>query len=90
MNLGRVSYKGWENCLKFGNGKVELVVTTDVGPRILLFGFAEGQNLFKNYEEQMGRTPPAAGESGGDQWRLYGGHRLWHAPEDAHPYLLAR
>ena len=76
MNLERVSYKGWENCLKLGNGKVELVVTTDVGPRILLFGFAGGQNLFKNYEEQMGRT-------GGDQWRLYGGHRLWHAPEDA-------
>lgn len=56
MNLERVSYKGWENCLKLGNGKVELVVTTDVGPRILLFGFAGGQNLFKNYEEQMGRT----------------------------------
>lgn len=76
MNLERVSYKGWKNCLRLGNEKVELVVTTDVGPRVISFGFAGGQNLFKNYKEQLGRT-------GGDQWHLYGGHRLWHAPEDA-------
>ena len=22
------------------------------------------------------------GKTGGDEWRIYGGHRLWHAPED--------
>ena len=34
--------------------------------------------LFKEYDEQMGKT-------GGDEWRIYGGHRLWIAPE--HWYL---
>jgi len=33
-----------------------------------------GTNLFKEFKEQMGKT-------GGDEWRIYGGHRLWHAPE---------
>ncbi len=53
---------------------MELVITTDVGPRILRFGFLGGDNLFKEYPEHLGHT-------GGGEWRAYGGHRLWHAPE---------
>jgi hypothetical protein len=33
-----------------------------------------GPNLFAEYPEQLGLT-------GGDTWRIYGGHRFWHAPE---------
>jgi hypothetical protein len=33
-----------------------------------------GQNLFKEFAGEMGKT-------GGGEWRSYGGHRLWHAPE---------
>ncbi|MBN2310712.1 MAG: hypothetical protein JXR94_17195 [Candidatus Hydrogenedentes bacterium] len=69
-----MAYGGWPNCVRLSNGRVDLVVTTDVGPRIIRFGFAGGQNLFKEYAEQLGKT-------GGDEWRIYGGHRLWHAPE---------
>ncbi|MBN2047840.1 MAG: hypothetical protein JW750_08370 [Anaerolineaceae bacterium] len=72
--MEKVSYKGWENCYKLSNGKIELIITTDVGPRIIFFGFAGGENMFKNYDEMMGST-------GGDEWMIYGGHRLWHAPE---------
>jgi len=32
------------------------------------------QNLFKEFKEMLGLT-------GGGEWRIYGGHRLWHAPE---------
>jgi hypothetical protein len=53
---------------------VELVATTDVGPRIIRLGFVNGPNLMKEYADQMGQT-------GGAEWRIYGGHRLWHAPE---------
>jgi hypothetical protein len=70
----KVNYKGWPNCVRLSNGKVELVVLTDVGPRIIRFGFVGGQNLFKEFEDQAGKT-------GGDKWVPYGGHRLWHAPE---------
>jgi hypothetical protein len=72
--IEKVAYKGWPNCVRLANDTVELIVTLDVGPRILRFGFIGGQNLFKNFEEQMGLTA-------GNEWRSYGGHRLWHAPE---------
>ena len=73
--MEKVSYGGWPNCYRWSNGLVELVVTTDVGPRIIRFGFVDEENEFKEYEGMLGRT-------GGDEWRIYGGHRLWHAPED--------
>lgn len=70
----KFSYGGWSNCVRLNNGKVELVITTDVGPRVIRFGFVGKQNVLKEFAEQMGKT-------GGDEWRSYGGHRLWHAPE---------
>ena len=73
--MEKVNYKGWENCYKLTNGKIELVVTTDVGPRIIFFGFVGGKNVFHNFEDMVGTT-------GSDEWKIYGGHRLWHAPEN--------
>ena len=67
-------YNGWANCVRLTNGNVDLVVTTDVGPRVIRFGFVGEQNVFKEYPDQAGKT-------GGGEWRIYGGHRLWHAPE---------
>ncbi|UCE99473.1 MAG: hypothetical protein JSV82_10010 [Planctomycetota bacterium] len=75
VKMEKVSYAGWPNCIMLTNGQVELIATTDVGPRIVRFGYVGGQNLFKEYKDQMGKT-------GGNQWRIYGGHRLWHCPED--------
>ena len=69
-----LSYRGWPNCVRLANGKVELVATTDVGPRIIHLSSRGGENLMAVFEEQSGLT-------GGDEWRLYGGHRLWHSPE---------
>jgi hypothetical protein len=74
MKIDKISYGGWANCLRIANGTTELVVTLDVGPRIIRFGFEGGENVFAEYAAQMGKT-------GGDDWRIYGGHRLWHAPE---------
>jgi hypothetical protein len=72
--LERVVYAGWNNCYRMSNDIVEMVVTTDVGPRIIRFGFEGHENEFAEIRDSMGKT-------GGDQFRLYGGHRLWHAPE---------
>ena len=74
VKMEKTSYGGWPNCIKLSNGQVELVITTDVGPRVIRYGFMGGQNFFKEYQDQMG-------QSGGEEWRIYGGHRLWHAPE---------
>ncbi len=72
--ITRVSYAGWPNCCQVSNGIVDLVVTLDVGPRIIRFGFVGEPNEFKEFASMLGKT-------GGDEWRSYGGHRLWHAPE---------
>jgi hypothetical protein len=74
VGVEKVSYGGWPNCRRLSNGLVELVVTTDVGPRIIRFGFTGGENEFREDELTLGKM-------GGDEWRAYGGHRLWHAPE---------
>ncbi|MFN3652263.1 MAG: hypothetical protein ACK47B_22010 [Armatimonadota bacterium] len=69
-----VSWGGWPHCLRLSDGAVELIVTTDVGPRIVHFGFQGGPNELREFPEQQGLT-------GGDEWHVFGGHRLWHAPE---------
>ncbi len=73
ISLTRISYGGWPNCYQLSNGVVDLVLTTDVGPRIIRFGFGGEKNEFVEL--------PEVGQTGGSEWHSYGGHRLWHAPE---------
>jgi hypothetical protein len=69
----KVEYKGWPNCYRLSNSVIELIVTGDVGPRLIRFGFVGEDNEFAEF--------PQVGETGGSEWKIYGGHRLWHAPE---------
>jgi hypothetical protein len=69
------SFQGWPNCVSFSNEIIELVATTDIGPRIIRFGFIGEKNQFVELKETLGDT-------GGTEWKNYGGHRLWYAPED--------
>jgi hypothetical protein len=72
----QVAFGGWTQNAWLSNGTIELVITGDVGPRIIRCGFVGKQNLFAEYKDQFGKT-------GGTEWNIFGGHRLWHAPE--HP-----
>lgn len=76
INIEKINYRGWANSWRVSNGEVELVVTGDVGPRVMRYGFAGGQNFFKEFAGQMGKTGEA-------DWQARGGHRVWIAPEDA-------
>lgn len=75
MTICKRPYGGWPNCYWLTDGRLELVVTTDVGPRIIRFGFVGEANVLREYPEVLGR-------SGDAEWLIYGGHRLWEAPED--------
>src|SRR3954454_14995768 len=75
LRIEPTQYRGWPNCWRVANGEVELIVTADVGPRVIRYGFPGGQNLLKNYDAQMGGT-------GEPEWMIRGGSRLWIAPED--------
>lgn len=74
-----VSFEGWDNCYRITNGNVELIAVTEIGPRILRFGFVDGRNMF-------GVSESTAGQTGGDEWQGYGGHRFWIAPETDFTY----
>jgi hypothetical protein len=75
VKVEKVNYAGWPNCYKVSNGEVELIVTGDVGPRIIRFGFVGGQNLLKEFPEQLGKSRE-------EKFQLRGGDRVWKAPED--------
>ncbi|NLF86391.1 MAG: hypothetical protein GX571_09845, partial [Lentisphaerae bacterium] len=84
-----IDYKGWKS-IRLANRQVELIVTRDVGPRVIRFGFIGGPNIFAELEGHIG----GRGES---EWMNRGGHRLWIAPEaapwsyelDNEPYAVA-
>ncbi len=69
-----VALGDWKNNLHLQNDACELLITLDVGPRILKFGPRGGQSVFKIFDEQVGGTEE-------ELWQSRGGHRLWLAPE---------
>jgi hypothetical protein len=75
VSVEPVPYQGWKNNLRLSNGAAELLVTLDVGPRILSYRLSDGKNVFKEYPDQLGKTAET-------EWRIRGGHRLSVAPED--------
>ncbi|MBU5483579.1 DUF4380 domain-containing protein [Clostridium sp. MSJ-11] len=70
-----VVYKNFGICVKMSNSEIELYITIDKGPRIIRYGFIDGENQFCE-------DIPTTMEVLGDTWSLMGGHRLWHSPEN--------
>ncbi len=65
-----------QRCITLDNGFLQVLVTQSVGPRVLALIVRGGTNLFAE-------LPLLAIErSGLPPFRFYGGHRLWHAPEE--------
>lgn len=74
IKVREINYKSFGRCVELSNEKCDLVVTLDVGPRIIRFGLLGKENLFcENTDYKV--------KSGDEYWYIYGGHRLWHAPE---------
>jgi len=78
--LEKISYRQWNDAYRIWNDTVELVVLADVGPRVIRYAFIGGDNIFHEVSEDAGLV-------GGDQFRLYGGHRLWVWPEIDRTYF---
>src|ERR1017187_2948316 len=70
-----VKFNGWKNAVRLSNKDVELIVTKDVGPRVIRFGFINERNVFAEYKDQQGRIREK-------EWMIRGGHRFWIAPEE--------
>ena len=74
----QVPYLGFPNHVRLANDTVELLVSTDYGPRIIRYAPVGGENVLAEMPPREGKETPF-----GEPWHPYGGHRLWHAPE--HP-----
>src|SRR5262245_65579577 len=74
VRIEKVPYLGQPNCYRLTNGTVEVIVTTDIGPRIIRYGFVGGDNMLAELPEPVTKT-----ELG--EWKPWGGHRFWAAPE---------
>jgi hypothetical protein len=74
VSIERITYHGWSEAYHLTNGQLELIVPQQIGIRIMHCGLVRQANHF-HVNEALG------GQSGGPDWYLYGGHRLWHAPE---------
>jgi hypothetical protein len=74
LKVEKISYPGLPNCYRLANDRVEAVVTTAVGPRILSYKFRGAENM-------LGEVPDATIKTELGDFKLWGGHRLWVAPE---------
>jgi hypothetical protein len=72
--IRETEYGKYGKCVEISNGKADIVVTVDVGPRIIRFGLAGKENEFCDNGSFSVKV-------GSDEWRIMGGHRLWHSPE---------
>lgn len=63
------------DCVKIQNQSIELIVSKQVGIRILSLRLRNGKNLFAELPEFRLEHPSRKGVN------LLGGHRLWHAPQ---------
>lgn len=72
-----IEFEGWENCVRIANDSIELIASTDFGPRIMSASAVGSRNMLRVEETLKGKVWPH------DEWVNYGGHRLWHAPEVA-------
>lgn len=74
MNIEVIPHAGWSRNVRIANSSAELIVTLDVGPRIISYRRHDGENVLKTFEDQLGGTGEA-------EWKIRGGHRFWIAPE---------
>ena len=86
-----IQYKNFGRCLEMKNDTATVVVTLDIGPRIISYHLNGRENILLEDEQ---RVFFERGESfkeyfGEDKtWYIYGGHRLWSSPESMpHSYV---
>lgn len=75
VTIKEIVYKTVGKCIELSNDTIDLVITTDCGPRIIRGGFIDEVNEFCEDSPVIHETV------GNSTWKMRGGHRLWHSPE---------
>ncbi len=91
VTISEISYKNFGKCIKMENETASLIVTVDVGPRIISYCLNGKENiLFEDTERVFFENGEEWKEYFGEDktWYIYGGHRLWSSPESfPHSYV---
>lgn len=91
VTISEISYKNFGKCVKMDNGTASLIVTVDIGPRIISYCLNGKENLlFEDVNRDFSDSSDELREFFGDDktWYIYGGHRLWSSPESyPHSYV---
>jgi hypothetical protein len=81
ISIKEVPYKNFGKCLSISNEKLELLVTVDIGPRIIKCNLVGKENLMFNDVERKISHDVSELFGEGKTWFIYGGHRIWLSPE---------
>lgn len=90
MKIENSQYKSFGNVIKVTTDNYQLMITTDIGPRVIYFG-DENYNLFyEDIDNNINFTNDFIKEKYGEdaRWDIIGGHRLWKAPEFNDTYSI--
>ncbi|MCE9598054.1 MAG: hypothetical protein K8S54_08805 [Spirochaetia bacterium] len=75
MKIREILYKGWKS-IEVTNDTIEFVIPLQIGIRLLHLA------LNSDHENCLFERSTDSGKTNSSEWLLYGGHRLWFAPED--------
>lgn len=84
LYITELDYKNFGKCLNIDNGYMEMLITVDVGSRILSYSVKGMENMLR--EDTARDTCRNDDElhrffDTDENWYIYGGHRLWTSPE---------
>lgn len=78
------NYKNYGKCVALRKGGKKMLITVDLGPRIIFYGYEGGENIFfEDLSDAINRDSDFIRKNlkGKGIWHIYGGHRLWKSPE---------
>lgn len=84
VKIREITYKNYGTCVELSNGLVDVCVTTDVGPRIIRYGFIGKENRCTRTRHAAAvkrGTCSTASTAQAARGIPTGGHRLWASPE---------
>lgn len=76
MHVEMTRFEQWARAVRIATEQSEMIVVSEVGPRIMCFRAAGGENVLYVDRAGLGRG----------QWKIYGGHRIWQGPESEASY----
>ncbi len=84
VTISEIEYKNFGRCILMENEVASVIVTVEVGPRIISYCLNGKENMLledtdREFFEQTAEYCDFFGED--EIWYIYGGHRLWSSPE---------